>query len=389
MSGDRVCPQCGASVKAAMLKCMECGARVGAAVGAKPSAPRVVGAAPSTAASAPNRGPRVVGRSAETNRGGTTARVGHNRVATPRQVGAVSNGSVQADASNRRVEPAGARQVNDSETTPASAASDSGTNAPQKKSDGVLIEQCTCGNRMRVPSSWTGQKKKCRRCGAVLILGSGVQPDESGISSGQRDELEDELNQLVEKLIADVEQNTEATSLSKKASSRALSSLEKKTAIANPLSRDEAIKRRAAIIDLGKTGDPRAIPILTKSLHDSWEAVRQGVATAAGELADPAALPLALTLLTDSNAEVVRDAITALRRIGDPRSVLILLMFGQRDAALKLQVREAIVGMGEAVVSELIEIVQGRHRPIVRDAIVSLGRIGDAQAVPVLLNALD
>ncbi|MHC4876653.1 MAG: HEAT repeat domain-containing protein [Planctomycetota bacterium] len=260
---------------------------------------------------------------------------------------------------------------------------------PLQGGEGVLIEECTCGNRMRVPASWAGQKKKCRRCGAVLILGSGVQPDESGISSGQRNELEGELQRLIAELIAAVEKDPDATSLTEKAASRTLSSLEKKMAIVNPLSRDEAIKRRAAIIELGKTGDSRAIPILANSLHDSWEAVRQGVATAAGELGDSAALPLALTLLMDSDAEVVRDAITGLRRIGDSRTVLILLMFGQQDAALKLQVREAIVGMGECVVSELIEIVQGKHRPIVRDAIVALGRIGDKRAVPTLLNALD
>ncbi len=242
---------------------------------------------------------------------------------------------------------------------------------------------------MRVPASWMGRKTKCRRCGAVLILGSGVVPEESGVRPGLNGELEAELNALIQELVREVEQHPEQSSLTSQLSSRRLSKFEQQLKVTDPLSRDEAIQRRAAVIELGKTHDARTIELLAIAQHDSWEAVRQGVATALGELADPAGLPMALSLLMDSHAEVIRDAIGALRSIGDPRTVPILLLFGQRDAALRLQTREAVVGMGSDIVDKLIEIAQGRNETLVREAVVALGRIRDARAIPPLLNTLD
>lgn len=252
-----------------------------------------------------------------------------------------------------------------------------------------MIEQCSCGNRIRVPASWAGRKKTCRRCGAVLILGSGVAPDESGVRPGMSSELEAELNSLIQELVTQVEQHSEQSRLTRQISSRRLARFERQLKVTDPLDHDEAMQRRAAVIELGKTRDARAIEILASAQHDSWEAVRQGVATALGELGDPACLPMALSLLMDSQAEVVRDAIAGLKGIGDPRTVPILLLFGQRDAALRLQIREAVVGMGEDVVPKLIEIVQSRNETLIREAVVALGRIRDGQAIPVLLNTLD
>ena len=270
-----------------------------------------------------------------------------------------------------------------------SAVLDSGVHGDEDSAEGVLIEQCVCGNRMRVPAAWLGRKKKCRRCGAVLILGSGVAPEESGIQSGLNAELEAELSTLIQELLRELEQHPEQSALASQVSSRRLSKFEQQLKVTDPLSRDEAMQRRAAVIELGKTRDARAIGILGTAQHDSWEAVRQGVATALGELADSACLPLALTLLMDSHPEVIRDTIGALREIGDPRAVPILLIFGQRDAALRLQSREAVVGMGSATVEKLIEIAQGRNETLVREAVVALGRIRDARAIPPLLNTLD
>lgn len=282
----------------------------------------------------------------------------------------------------RREQPA-------ADSTIDSTAQESGVHDAAASGEGVLIEVCVCGNRMRVPSSWMGRKKKCRRCGAMLIFGSGVVPEESGVRPGLNSELEDELSDLIQKLVAEVEKQSGESALTSQVSSRRLQKFEQQLNVVDPLSRDEAMKRRAAVIELGKTRDARAIAILAQAQHDSWEAVRQGVATALGELADPAALPLALTLLMDSDAEVVRDAMGALRAIGDSRAVPILLLFGQRDATLRLQAREAIVGMGEAAVARLIDVLQGTNSAITRDAVVALGRIRDARAIPPLLNTLD
>jgi HEAT repeat protein/WD40 repeat protein len=242
---------------------------------------------------------------------------------------------------------------------------------------------------MRVPASWTGRKKKCRRCGVVLIFGAGVVPDGSGVRPGLNTDLDEELEVLIQELVRQVEQHPEQSALNSKVSRRVLSKIEQQLKVTDPLSRDDAIRRRAAVIELGKTHDVRAIEILSQAQHDSWEAVRQGVAAALGELADPSGLPIVLTLLMDSHAEVVRDAIGALREIGDPRTVPILLMFGQRDAALRLQAREAVVGMGSEAVEKLIEIAQGRNETLVREAVVALGRIRDSRAVHPLLSTLD
>jgi len=211
---------------------------------------------------------------------------------------------------------------------------------------------------------------------------------ESGVAVQRQNELDDQLGRLIEGLIKEVEGQDDQSPLASRASGRVLKRLEQRLKVVDPVSREEAIKRRAAVLELGKTGDFRAIDLLKQAIYDSWEPVRQGVATAAGELGDPSALPLALTLLKDSDSEVVREAVSALKEIGDPRIVPVLLTFGQLAPALRLLAREAIVGVGEAVVPALIEAIQ-RPDNLAQDAIIALGRIGDDRAVAPLLNALD
>lgn len=87
-------------------------------------------------------------------------------------------------------------------------------------------------------------------------------------------ELEAELNSLIQELVTQVEQHSEQSRLTRQISSRRLARFERQLKVTDPLDHDEAMQRRAAVIELGKTRDARAIEILASAQHDSWEAVR-------------------------------------------------------------------------------------------------------------------
>lgn len=390
MPASSVCPNCGTDVKPAMVKCFECGQRLAVRTPVRTGrkAAGVAHAEAPVSIQTPQSRPHAVPSEPCTAALSHVAR-GASRVAGVRP----HRSAVESDRTAHRRPAAGesAQPVRRPAEVPATDPG-SGTREDQPSREsghGVLFERCSCGSRMRVPSSWRGRKKKCRRCGAALLLGSGVISETSESLASLNQDREALVDRLIHELAAEIKQHPERSSLTRRVSGRQLSKLQQRLKVQDPLSRDEAMRRRATVMDLGRTRDVRAIGILAQAQHDAWEAVRQSVATALGELADPACLPLALGLLADSDADVVRDAIAALRAIADPRTVPILLLFGQRDSALHLQVLEAVVGMGKPVVPKLIEVVQGHDNALFRDAVIALGRIRDGRAVESLLSALD
>jgi HEAT repeat protein len=400
MTGEQVCPHCGAGVKPAMLKCYDCGECL-KDVGQVVTAGQSVGAATSRTASASSgrtartvsrsTGPRIIGASGpmrvrDYSQPMPSRVPARNRNLAPQTEASttlLAESSVDkplADEDSRDVARPLSPEVADRPPEAREVADDNSAND-------VVVEVCSCGSRIRVPAAWAGRRKKCRRCGAV-IGGSSDSKNEPAKAS-RHVEVSDEVRRLIQELLTDIAARPGESALTRTASSRVLKKLEARLQIKEPLDRDEAVQRRAAVLELGQTRDVRAVELLGGALQDASEAVRQGVATAAGTLADPAALPIALRLLEDSVRDVVSAAISATRECGDVRVVPLLLKFGLQDPALRLLTREAIAGLGDAAVPALLTAMQGIDQSVVPEAVITAGRIGNPQAVPALLNALD
>jgi len=168
-----------------------------------------------------------------------------------------------------------------------------------------------------------------------------------------------------------------------------------------PAVRDEAVGALTAL------GEPSIPPLLEALTHKEWK-VRLRATEALAWLKPQAAIEPLLALLDhDPDTAVRQDAIRALGEIGDPRSVEPLLN-AMNQTSLKTH---AIIALGRIgnpqAVPRLIAIVNGlvteqfdgrmaaceddRYQedlPPVEAAVKALAQIGDARAIPTLLEAL-
>src|SRR5205807_9232805 len=118
--------------------------------------------------------------------------------------------------------------------------------------------------------------------------------------------------------------------------------------------------RSMAAYELGRTGDPAAIPHLLAALEDAETHVLISVIQALGTLKSAEAVPRLVEMLQKGGERIIMtNCIRALERIGDSEAVPIL-------------------------------IETCRHRnDILRDnAVFALGEIGDERAIPVLESLL-
>jgi HEAT repeat protein len=172
-------------------------------------------------------------------------------------------------------------------------------------------------------------------------------------------------------------------------SSRKLKSLLHVLETANVLDDDATIERRQALLELGQSQDPQVLAVLLEHTQDSSSAIRDGAVTALGDFGDPTGVPHVLRALLDRNLDVVRAAFTALKKIGDSRVVRPLLRYGLERPQWKPLSNDTLVRIGSRVVPDLLKVVQGNDSGLCLDAILVLGRIGDKQAIPLLLPCLD
>ena len=93
--------------------------------------------------------------------------------------------------------------------------------------------------------------------------------------------------------------------------------------------------RYAAVIALGKIGDPRAVEPLIKALRDSVEHIRTHAARALGQIGDARAVEALALALEDSWFDMRKAAADALGNIGDPRAVDPLVNALKKDSHVK------------------------------------------------------
>lgn len=164
--------------------------------------------------------------------------------------------------------------------------------------------------------------------------------------------------------------------------------------------------RDAAVLSLGKIGDPSAMPTLVAMLKDENREVQESAALALGLLGNKEALPILVALMKDNDESHKitgrREILTRTRGfatvglglLGDEQAVPALLSMldtnePQKDVQVCAAVALGILKSTDAI-EKLISIVKDDQADefLRAYAATSLGKIGDARAIPVLENAL-
>lgn len=156
------------------------------------------------------------------------------------------------------------------------------------------------------------------------------------------------------------------------------------------LSDASADVRVVAAAALWRLPDPSATEPLLERVKDADKAVREWSALALGVIGDKRAVPEMVRLLGDPERSVRLAAVRSLGRIGDPdglEPISRYLRTGKHDTEEKDESIAAVVsikGDGRtATLLVLLEAADGDLEQQVR-AIAALGKVGTAQALPVL-----
>ncbi|MBI3965713.1 MAG: HEAT repeat domain-containing protein [Chloroflexi bacterium] len=136
--------------------------------------------------------------------------------------------------------------------------------------------------------------------------------------------------------------------------SHQLSGAEKK------LQSDDVEKREAAIRDLAKLKDPRALDLIIGALHDPDIAVREAAARALGEHGDAKAATALVAALESRNTYMRKSAMESLVKIGPPAIEPLMGTLGDEFALARAEACEALGRIGDkraidALVKELMD----------------------------------
>jgi HEAT repeat protein len=170
--------------------------------------------------------------------------------------------------------------------------------------------------------------------------------------------------------------------------------------LAEEITREDTSRgARLAARILGRIGDGAgAGPLIAARDHADWK-VRGSVAEALGRIADPEGAPALTELLSDENEIVRKSAAVGLARLAEAagdgetalddaaiealKNALADPYYSVRQSAVR-----ALVGAGDPVVDELIDLAAEAGEPVRILAIQALGDIGSEDALPALRDHL-
>jgi len=152
-------------------------------------------------------------------------------------------------------------------------------------------------------------------------------------------------------------------------------------------SHDNAGLRNSSVETLERLGR-LAVPCLSRHVSDDDHDVRKFVIDVLGSIGDPAVVPLLLGALDDSDPNVCAAAAENLGKIGDERAVPALVQaLGKNDAWLSFTILEALGKIGKPLPMTVIAPLVGTN--LLKKAVFDcLGAVGDAEAVPLIVEGL-
>lgn len=155
---------------------------------------------------------------------------------------------------------------------------------------------------------------------------------------------------------------------------------------------------RSAIAEaLGRIGDTRAIFPLMDALRDSCSFVRRAAAIALGQMQAKQAQGALLRALDDPNFYVRRAAINAVGKLDIPdMGPMLIPLLETPDPRIRRTVTIAIRRLHtQAAIPKLIEVLEGyllepnqRDLPVVKTLVVALGELNAQEAVPALIRIM-
>ncbi len=144
------------------------------------------------------------------------------------------------------------------------------------------------------------------------------------------------------------------------------------------------VVRREAVVTLGEMADERCVAPLAKALRDGDWQVREAAVEALASVGSPA-VEVLIKLLRDW--EVRKAAIQALGKIKDER-VLDPLVSQLRIDEFREDATTALTEVGKPAVSRLVVALKDKDEFVRKQAVIILGRIGDAEAIDSLIELL-
>jgi HEAT repeat protein len=146
--------------------------------------------------------------------------------------------------------------------------------------------------------------------------------------------------------------------------------------------------RVVAAAAIWRLPDPAAVPALLELLRDQDPAARQWSALALGVIRDRRATRPLIRLLQDPQGDVRLDSIRSLGRIRDASAVAALEGYASTSTHGMDERLEAVDSLsaldGPEKVDALVRLLRHAEAPIRTRAVQSLGRVGDALAIPPL-----
>jgi HEAT repeat protein len=148
--------------------------------------------------------------------------------------------------------------------------------------------------------------------------------------------------------------------------------------------------RLVAAKSLVKIGEPAVESLLEIAKHSRDLDARCRAVEALGQIGSSLAVRPLVELLDDGEGPLQSEVIKALGRIGGPASIEALVqILNGRDALMYFKVSTALVRIGRPALPGLIRLLKEHPNPDARRcAAAALGQIGDASAVPALIDAL-
>ncbi len=256
---------------------------------------------------------------------------------------------------------------------------------------GKLLVTCICSAKFRVKAELAGKKIKCPKCAQGLTVpGAPDQPTVTVSGRLSRPQLPE--TKSFADMAADLESQpplvNEPVELKERLNKGKLKKLTTAIEKKNGEGKAEAELRRQAVLEVGKTADVRAAVMLIPLASDYWISVREGVAEALGMLRDPAGVPTLVRLLGDDVPDVKRDAVVSLGKIGDARAVRPLLDIALQEPLFRFTAGEAITCIGKSAVPILLQILNEEDPGRSLEAIIVLGRIKDPEATEPIAGML-
>jgi len=144
---------------------------------------------------------------------------------------------------------------------------------------------------------------------------------------------------------------------------------------------------RAAVMGLGRAGDPRAAGPLFGVMQSRPE-LRQSVLDA---LAKSTAAPQLATLLKEAkDVSAKRDLVRLLRKTFDARAADAFAgLIGDADADTREEASQGLADLGDGrAVPPLVELAKSEEDDVANDAVDSLTRLANPEAAPALLSMI-